>query len=119
MNSSRLECTGTILGANVGGTSLLAAVEFDCLEPGFATTAPVIWSYQSVKSAVSFCWSILALWKFLRDLECSSGLGPEQFNVTRHGRGWASHGAGLGFSVVLNMVGILALIFMMLLGSPD
>lgn len=60
-----------------------------------------------------------ALWEFLRDLESSSGLSPEQFNVTRHRRGWVSHGAGLGFSLVLNIVGILTLIFMMLLGSPD
>ena len=60
-----------------------------------------------------------ALWRYLRDLESSSGLGTEQFDNTRLRRGWASHGAGLGFSLVLNTVGILALIFMMFLGTPD
>ena len=60
-----------------------------------------------------------ALWRYLRDLESSSGLGTEQFNITRLQRGWASHGAGLGFSLVLHIVGILALIFMMILGTPD
>ena len=60
-----------------------------------------------------------ALWRYLRDLESSCGLGTEQFNVTQHRRGWASHGAGLGFSLLLNIVGVLALIFMMVLGTPD
>ena len=60
-----------------------------------------------------------ALWIYLRDLESSRRLSTEHFNVTRHRRGWASHGAGLGFSLVLNIIGILALIFMMLLGTPD
>ena len=61
----------------------------------------------------------LALYKYLRDLESSSGLSTEQPNITRLRRGWASHGAGLGFSLVLKTVGILALIFMMLLGTSD
>ena len=60
-----------------------------------------------------------ALWRYLRDLESSSWLGTEQYKITRLRRGWASHGAGLGFSLVLNIAGILALIFMMLLGTPD
>ena len=60
-----------------------------------------------------------ALWRYLRDLESSSGLGTKQTNVTGHRHGWASHGAGLGFSLVLNIIGILALILMMLLGTPD
>ena len=60
-----------------------------------------------------------ALWKYLRDLESVSGLNTEQFHVTRHRRGRASYGAGLGFSLVLNIIGILALIFMIILGTPD
>ena len=60
-----------------------------------------------------------ALWRYLKDLESTSGLGTEQLNFTRYRRSWASHGASLGFSLVLNIVGILALIFMMLLGTPD
>ena len=60
-----------------------------------------------------------ALYKHLRDLESSSGLSTEQSNITRLQRGWASHGAGLGFSLVLKIVGFLALIFIMLLGTPD
>ena len=60
-----------------------------------------------------------ALWRYLRDLESSSGLNTEQFNVTQLRRGSASNGAGLGFSLVLNTFGILSLIFMMLLGTPD
>ena len=58
-----------------------------------------------------------AIWKHLRDLESSSRLSITQFNITRLQRGWANH--GLGFSLVLNIIGILALIFMMLLGTPD
>ena len=60
-----------------------------------------------------------ALWKYLRDLESVSGLSIEQFNVTRHRRGRANRGTGLGFSLVVNIIGMLALIFMMLLGTPD
>ena len=60
-----------------------------------------------------------ALYKYLRDLESSSGLSTEQSNIIRLRRGWTSHGAGFGFSLVLKIVGILALIFMMLLGIPD
>ena len=60
-----------------------------------------------------------ALWRYLRDLETSSGLGTGQFNVTRRRRSCASHSARFGFSLVLNMVGILALIFMIFLGTPD
>ncbi len=60
-----------------------------------------------------------ALYKYLRDLESSSGLSTEQSNTIRRRRGGASHGTGIGFSLVLNIVGILALIFIMLLGTPD
>ena len=60
-----------------------------------------------------------ALYKYLRDLEPSSGLSTETSNMTRLRRGWTSHGAGSGFSLVLKIIGILALIFMMLLGTPD
>ena len=60
-----------------------------------------------------------ALYKYLRDLESSSGLSTEQPNITRLRRGWASHGAGLGFSLVLKTVGILPLNFMMILGTSD
>ena len=60
-----------------------------------------------------------ALYKYLRGLESSSGLSTESSNITRPRRGWVSHGAGSGFSLVLKIVGILALIFMMLLGTPD
>lgn len=60
-----------------------------------------------------------ALCKYLRDLESSRGLSTEQPNNTRLRRGWASHGAGLGFSLVLETVGILVLSFIMLLGTPD
>ena len=60
-----------------------------------------------------------ALYKYLRDLESSSGLSTEHSNITRRQRGGAKHGAGIGFSLVLNIVGILVLIFIMLLGTPD
>ena len=60
-----------------------------------------------------------ALYKYLSDLESSTGLSTEQSSIIRLQRGWASHGAGLGFSLVLNIVGILALISIMLLGTPD
>lgn len=60
-----------------------------------------------------------ALYKYLIDLESSSGLSTEQSNIIRIRRGWTSHGAGLGFSLVLKIVGILALIFMMLFGILD
>ena len=61
-----------------------------------------------------------ALYEHLRGLESSSGLRPEQSNTTRRGRGLASHDdAGLGFSLALNVAGIAALIFMILLGTPD
>ena len=60
-----------------------------------------------------------ALYKYLRDLEPSSGLSTENSNITQLRRGWASHGAGSEFSLVLQIIGILALIFMMLLGVPD
>ena len=60
------------------------------------------------------------LYEYLRGLESSSGLRPEQSNTTRRGSGLASHGdASSGFSPMLNIVGIAALIFMMLLGIPD
>lgn len=60
-----------------------------------------------------------ALYKHLRDLESSSALGTEQPSITILRRGWASHAAGVEFSLVLHMVGILALISIMLLGTPD
>ncbi len=60
-----------------------------------------------------------ALYESLRDLESSSGLSTEQSNITRRRRGGVSHGADLGFSLILNIVGILALIFTMLLGTPE
>lgn len=60
-----------------------------------------------------------ALYRYLSDLESSSGLSTEHSNIPRLRPGWASHGAGSEFSLVLKIVGILALIFMMLLGTPD
>lgn len=60
-----------------------------------------------------------ALYKYLRDLESSSGLSTEQPTITRLRRGCASHGAGVMLSLILNVVGILALISIMLLGIPD
>ena len=60
-----------------------------------------------------------ALYKYLKDLESSSGSTIEQSSTMRRRRGGASHGAGLGFSLILNVVGIVALIFIMLLGAPD
>lgn len=60
-----------------------------------------------------------ALYEYLRDLESSSELDTEQLNTTRLQRGWASHGTGLGFSLVLKIVWILVLISIMLLGNPD
>ena len=61
-----------------------------------------------------------ALYEYLRGLESSSGLRPEQSKITRRGRRLASHDdAGLGSSTVLNIAGIAALIFIMLLGTPD
>ena len=59
------------------------------------------------------------LYKYLRDLECSSGLSTGQSDKIRVRRGWPRHGAGLGFSLVLNIGGIIALIFIMVLGTPD
>ena len=60
-----------------------------------------------------------ALYKHLRDLESSVGLSTEQSHAMRRRHGGASHGDGIGFSLVLNIVGILVLIFIMLLGTPD
>ena len=61
-----------------------------------------------------------ALYEYLRGLESASGLRPEQFSTTRRGRGLAScYDAGLGFALVLNVAGIAALVFMILLGAPD
>ncbi len=60
-----------------------------------------------------------ALYGYLRDLESFGGLGTKPSNITRVRRDWASHGADSGFSLVLQIAGILALIFMMLLGTPD
>ncbi len=60
-----------------------------------------------------------ALYTYLRDLESLGGLRTKHSNTTRVRRGWASHGADSGFPLVLNIIGILALIFMMLLGTPD
>ena len=60
-----------------------------------------------------------ALHKYLKDLESSRGLSTEQSNTIRRRRGGASHGAGLRFSLVMNVVGVLVLIFIMLLGTPD
>lgn len=60
-----------------------------------------------------------ALYRYLRDLESSSGLSNKQPNITQLCRGRASHGAGLEFSLVMEIVRILALAFMMLLGTPD
>ena len=60
-----------------------------------------------------------ALYKYLRDLESSGELSTEQSNITRHQRGGASHGDGIGFSLVLNIVGILVLISIVLFGTPD
>ena len=60
-----------------------------------------------------------ALYKYLKDLESSSGLSTEQLSTKRLQRGRASRGAGLEFPLVLNIVGILALILMILLGTPD
>ena len=60
-----------------------------------------------------------ALYKYLRDLESSGGLSTEQSHAIRRQRGSASHVAGVGFSFVLNIVGILVLIFIMFLGTPD
>ena len=60
-----------------------------------------------------------ALYRYLRDLESSGGSSTEQSNNIRRRRGGTSHGAGIGISVVLNIAGILVLIFIMLLGTPD
>ena len=59
-----------------------------------------------------------ALHKYLKNLESSSGL-TEQSSTIRRRRGGPSHGVGSGFSLILNVVGILALILIMLLGAPD
>jgi len=55
----------------------------------------------------------------LRGLESSSGLGTEESNIIRLRRSYASHGAGLGFSLFLEIAEILALIFITFLGTPD
>ena len=60
-----------------------------------------------------------ALHKYLKDLESSSGLTTEQSSTIRCRRGGVSHGSGLGFSLILNVGGILALIFIILLGAPN
>ena len=60
-----------------------------------------------------------ALHNYLKDLESSSELTTEGSSTIRRRRGGANHGAGSGFSLILNVVGILALIFIVLLGVPD
>lgn len=60
-----------------------------------------------------------ALYRYLRDLESSGGLSTEKSHTIRRRRGGTSHGAGIGFSLVLNIVGIVVLISIMLLGTPD
>lgn len=57
--------------------------------------------------------------KYLRDLESSDGLNTELSSSPQLRRGRASHDAGSGFLFVLEIVGFLAFIFMMLLGTPD
>lgn len=51
-------------------------------------------------------------------LETSREVSTEQLNITRLRRCWASHDAGLELSLVLEIVGILVLIFIMLLWTP-
>lgn len=57
--------------------------------------------------------------KYLRDLESSDALSTEQSSIPQFRSGRASRDADLGFLVVLKIVRFLALIFMMLLGTPD
>ena len=59
-----------------------------------------------------------ALYRYLRDLESSSGFNTQQSNTTRPRHDERNHSADSGSSTVLTIVGILVLIFMMLLGIP-
>lgn len=60
-----------------------------------------------------------ALYKYLKDLESSSGLITEQPDIQQLRRARASHGAGLEFSLILKIAGILVLVLTIFLGTPD
>lgn len=60
-----------------------------------------------------------ALYEYLKDLESSSGLRVKQSITTRLQRRRASYCASLDFSLFLETVGIVILIFIILLGISD